>query len=58
MSHSNVTLIDPPTNCGIQERIMLTIIKWLFLAIFAALAWLLTGYTVEYFQPYKPARKN
>jgi hypothetical protein len=32
---------------------MLTIFKWIFTAFFAALAWLITGYTVEYFKPYK-----
>jgi hypothetical protein len=38
---------------GIQERNMLTFLKWLFTAFFAAIAWLITGYTVEYFRPYK-----
>ena len=37
---------------------MLTVIKWLFMALFAALAWLLTGYTVEYFRPYAPAKRK
>jgi len=32
---------------------MLTLLKWIFTAFFAALAWLITGYTVEYFKPYK-----
>lgn len=37
---------------------MTTFIKWIFTALFAALAWLVTGYTVEYFRPYKKIRVN
>ena len=32
---------------------MLNIFKLLFTALFAAIAWLITGYTVEYFKPYR-----
>jgi len=32
---------------------MMTVIKWFFTAIVAGLAWLVTGYTMEYFKPYK-----
>jgi hypothetical protein len=39
--------------CGIKELHMITVFKWLFAAIGTALAWLITGYTVEYFRPYK-----
>lgn len=28
-------------------------IKWIFTAVLAAFAWLITGYTVEYFRPYR-----
>ena len=38
---------------GIQERNMTTLFKWMFTAFFATLAWLITGYAVEYFKPYK-----
>jgi len=31
----------------------MTTLKWMFTAILAAIAWLITGYTVEYFKPYK-----
>jgi hypothetical protein len=29
------------------------VLKWIFTAILAAFAWLVTGYTVEYFRPYR-----
>ena len=32
---------------------MITVIKFLAAAVFTGLAWLITGYTVEYFKPYK-----
>ena len=32
---------------------MVTVFKWIFTAIFAAIAWLITGYAVEYFKPYR-----
>lgn len=32
---------------------MFVIVKWIAAALFASFAWLVTGYTVEYFQPYK-----
>ncbi len=41
-----------------KEQIMLAIFKWLFMAVFAVLAWLLTGYTYEYFHPYSPVKKK
>jgi hypothetical protein len=31
----------------------MTTLKWMFTAILAVFAWLITGYTVEYFKPYK-----
>lgn len=31
---------------------MATLFKWMVSIILAALAWLVTGYTVEYFRPY------
>jgi hypothetical protein len=37
---------------------MLTVFKWLFMSVFAAFAWLITGYTVEYFRPYKPVKNK
>jgi hypothetical protein len=32
---------------------MFVIVKWIAAALFAGFAWLVTGYTVEYFRPYK-----
>ena len=32
---------------------MFVIIKWIIAALLAGFAWLVTGYTVEYFRPYK-----
>jgi hypothetical protein len=32
---------------------MFAIIKWIFAGLFAGFAWLVTGYAVEYFRPYK-----
>jgi hypothetical protein len=32
---------------------MFVIIKWIAAAFFAGFAWLVTGYTMEYFRPYK-----
>ncbi len=34
---------------------MFMIIKWIFTALFTGFAWLVTGYTMEYFRPYKRA---
>lgn len=31
----------------------MAVLKWILTAVFATLAWLVTGYTVEYFRPYK-----
>ena len=39
-----------------MENRMMTILKFLVGAVLGSLAWLVTGYTVEYFRPYKPAR--
>jgi hypothetical protein len=36
-----------------QENAMFVIIKWIIAALLAGFAWLVTGYTVEYFRPYK-----
>jgi hypothetical protein len=38
---------------GSKEKKMIVFLKWIFTAFFAVLAWLVTGYTVEYFRPYK-----
>ena len=32
---------------------MFVIVKWIVIAILAGFAWLVTGYTIEYFRPYK-----
>jgi hypothetical protein len=32
---------------------MITILKLIFAALGTAIAWLITGYTLEYFRPYK-----
>jgi hypothetical protein len=32
---------------------MFIIVKWIAAALIAGFAWLVTGYTVEYFRPYK-----
>jgi len=36
---------------------MMTVFKFLVGALLGAFAWLVTGYTVEYFRPYKPAKR-
>ena len=35
---------------------MMTVLKFLVGALLGSLAWLVTGYTVEYLRPYKPAK--
>jgi hypothetical protein len=40
----------------IMEYLMITVLKFLVGAILGSLAWLVTGYTVEYFRPYKPVK--
>ena len=54
---SNIpTFLDPPGNCrlrGIKEYKMILVLKLVLVALGTALAWLITGYTVEYFRPYK-----
>jgi len=32
---------------------MFVIVKWIAAALIAGFAWLVTGYTIEYFRPYK-----
>ena len=32
---------------------MFVIVKWIAATLFAGFAWLVTGYTIEYFRPYK-----
>lgn len=32
---------------------MFVIIKWIVVAIITGFAWLVVGYTIEYFRPYK-----
>jgi hypothetical protein len=32
---------------------MFAILKWIIAALLAGFAWLVTGYTIEYFRPYK-----
>jgi hypothetical protein len=34
---------------------MITVLKFLVGALLGSLAWLVTGYTVEYFRPFKQA---
>jgi len=41
-----------------MEYIMITAIKWIFGALLAGLAWLVAGYTDEYFRPYKKVRAS
>jgi len=36
-----------------MEHNMITVIIWIAAALLGGLAWLVTGYTVEYFRPYK-----
>jgi len=36
-----------------KEDVMFVIIKWISAGLFAGFAWLVTGYTVEYFKPYQ-----
>lgn len=35
---------------------MITLLKFLVGALLGSLAWLVTGYTVEYFKPYRPVK--
>jgi hypothetical protein len=39
----------------LKEDEMFIIIKWISAALFAGFAWLVTGYSLEYFRPYKRA---
>ena len=39
--------------CGKKEFAMFIIVKWIIAALLAGFAWLVTGYTIEYFRPYK-----
>lgn len=32
---------------------MVTVVKWIFALLGTAIAWLIGGYTMEYFRPYK-----
>jgi hypothetical protein len=32
---------------------MFVIVKWIVVALLAGFTWLVTGYTIEYFRPYK-----
>jgi hypothetical protein len=32
---------------------MFVIVKWIIAALIAGFAWLVTGYTIEYFRPYR-----
>ena len=41
-----------------KERNMTTILKWIFGALLAGLAWLIGIYTDEYFRPYKKIRTS
>jgi hypothetical protein len=36
-----------------KEYAMFVIVKWIIAALLAGFAWLVTGYTIEYFRPYK-----
>jgi len=42
----------------IMEYNMITILKFLGAAVLGSLAWLVSGYTVEYFRPYKQTGKR
>ena len=37
---------------------MSLVIKWMAAVLLTGLAWLVTGYTVEYFRPYQKIRVN
>jgi hypothetical protein len=39
-----------------MEYKMITVLKFLVGAVLGSLAWLVTGYTIEYFRPYKPVK--
>jgi hypothetical protein len=41
---------------GMMENKMTTLLKWIFGALLAGLAWLIAVYTDEYFRPYKKVR--
>ena len=41
-----------------MEYNMSTIIGWIAATLFVGLVWLVAGYTVEYFRPYKKIRIN
>jgi len=41
-----------------MEHNMSTVIKWTAAVLLAGLAWLVAGYTDEYFRPYKKIRIN
>jgi hypothetical protein len=32
---------------------MFVVVKWIAAALFTGFAWMVTGYTIEYFRPYK-----
>lgn len=32
---------------------MFVIVKWIIVALLTGFAWLVTGYTIEYFKPYR-----
>jgi hypothetical protein len=36
-----------------KEYAMFVIVKWIIAALLAGFAWLVTGYTIEYFRPYR-----
>jgi hypothetical protein len=36
---------------------MMTFVKWMLAGLFSALAWLVTGYTFEYFRPYRKSNR-
>lgn len=36
-----------------KEYAMFVVIKWIIAALLTGFAWLVTGYTIEYFRPYK-----
>jgi apolipoprotein N-acyltransferase len=36
-----------------KETAMFVIVKWIAVAIITGFAWLVLGYTIEYFRPYK-----
>jgi len=52
------TAAQQKPHSNIMEYNMSTVIKWTAAVLLAGLAWLVAGYTDEYFRPYKKIRMN